>query len=119
VQSDMQVFSEEKKLAIASDIRRQMLSRLANHLVINDKSVKLEAPPPIPDNGAVVLSNSISNYCPLNILCKGASLMLNVVQAIFRSNQSEQKLRQETDVNMQEHYSSRQVILQPMLTGYW
>lgn len=108
----------EKKLAINADIRRQMMSRLASFLVMNDQSVKLGAAAGAPATGATVLADSLNNACPTNVYCKGASIVLNVLQAIFGSSSNEQQVRQKTDVNMVEHYSDSYVVMQPMLSTY-
>lgn len=108
----------EKKLAINSDIRRQMMSRLASFLIMNDQSVKLGAVSGAPATGATVLADSLNKTCPSHVYCKGASIVLNVLQAIFGSSKNEQQVRQKTDVNMVERYSDSYVVMQPMLTTY-
>lgn len=113
-----QVLSFDKKLAISSDLRKQMLSRLAGYLVMNNQGARLSMALDLPNTGAMVLSNSLNQACPINIYCKGASIAFGVMQAIFGSSSTEQSLRQITDVNMTDRYSDLQIVMQPMTTTY-
>lgn len=118
VQDDKIQIPYEKKLAINADIRRQMLSRLASFLVMNDQSAKLGSIAQAPATGATVLADSLNKTCSSHVYCKGASIVLNVLQAIFGSANNEQQIQQKTDVNMMERYSDSSVVMQPMLTTY-
>lgn len=118
VQDDRQLFTEEQKLAVNSDLRRQIMSRLANFLIMNDNSTKVAAPEDAPTNGAMVLSNSLNKYCPVNLTCQGASIVFNVLQAIFGSSSTMQNLKRITNVTMSDTYRSEQVVLQPMLSSF-
>lgn len=118
IQDDRKLFSEEQKLAINADLRRQIMSRLANDLVMNDSGTKLAAPDDPPTTGALVLSNSLSKFCPISVNCQGASIVLSVMQAIFGSSNSVQNLKRITNVTMSDTYHTEQVVLQPMLTSF-
>lgn len=65
-----------------------------------------------------MLADSLIRVCPLNIYCQGASVVLNVLQAIFGSVEVQQSLKQKLDMNLVEHHSSEEMVLQPMLTTY-
>jgi hypothetical protein len=117
-QDDKSQMSYEKRSAIEADLRKQMLSRLASFLIMNDQSNKLTNMLDVPKTGSMVLSNSLVQVCPTNIYCQGSAIVLNVLQAIFGSSEMSQSLFQKTDVNMVENYSSERVVMQPMMVTY-
>lgn len=118
VEDEKRVMSYEKKLAINADLRRQMMSRLASYLVMNDQSAKLSLVFDVPDTGAMVLSDSLNKSCPMNVYCRGASIVFGVLQAIFGSAHTEQSLKQITNVEMTDKYSDLQIVMQPMTTTF-
>jgi hypothetical protein len=117
-QDEKSQMSFEKRFAIEADLRKQMLSRLASFLIMNDQSNKLTNLLDLPKTGSMVLSNSLVQVCPTNIYCQGSALVINILQAIFGSSEMSQSLLQKTDVNMVENYSSERVVMQPMLVTY-
>lgn len=117
IQDDQQKISFEKKKAIESDLRKQMLSRLAGYLVMADPQLKNGLDIPNSETGAMVLSDSLNKFCP-HVYCKGASVVLSVMQAIFGSSSSEQQLKQKINVEMVDRYSELNIVMQPMLTTY-
>lgn len=118
VQDDRNLFTEQQKLTINSDLRRQIMTRLASSLVLNNSAPKLALAGDAPETGAMVLSNSLNKACPANVYCKGASIVFGVLQAIFGSSDTQQSLKQISDVEMTDHYSNEQIVLQPMITTY-
>lgn len=118
IQDDRQVISDERKMAINADLRRQIMTRLASHLVMNNQAAKLSLASDVPDTGAMVLSNSLSKACPQNIYCKGASIVFDVMQAIFGSSSSEQSIKQIINVDMTDGYSNEQIVMQPIVTTF-
>ena len=94
------------------------MTRRASNLVMNDQAAKLSLALGEPDSGAMVLSNSLNKACPLNLYCRGASVVLNVMQAIFGSSSTQQKLTQITNVEMTDSYANEQIVMQPMVTTY-
>lgn len=118
VQDSKQLISEQQKMKIAADLRRQVMSRMARLFVMNHSVTQTLQPGVPPEPGAILLADSISQLCPVNVYCRGASMALHVLQAVFGSSESEQRLLQTVNVNMQDRYSSEQVVMQPMLTAY-
>lgn len=118
IQDDKKVISEEQKLAINADLRRQVMSRLASNLVMSNPAAPMAMPGAAPQSGALVLANSLNGVCPANTLCQGAGLVLNVLQSVFGSTEISQHLRQSLNVNIRETYASENVVMQPMLTTY-
>ena len=118
IQDDKQILSNDYKLAINSDLRRQIMTRMASQLVMNDQTAKLSLTFDVPDSGAMVLSNSLNKSCPANLYCRGASIVLNVLQAIFGSASTQQNVKQLSDVEMSDKYSNTQIVMQPMVTTY-
>lgn len=118
IQDDKQVISNEQKLAINSDLRKQILTRMAGQLVMNNQAAQMAFAFDLPKSGAMVLSNSLEKSCPLNVYCRGASIVFNVLQAIFGSSSTQQNITQIADVDMTDHYSSEQMVLQPMVTTF-
>lgn len=118
IQDDRKVFTEQQKLEINRDLLRQVMSRLASNLVMNDSGTKIAAPGEPPQNGALVLSNSLNKSCPINIYCQGASIVFNVMNSIFGSSSAMQNLKRITNVTMTDTYRSEQVVLQPMLSSF-
>ncbi|MEQ1721681.1 MAG: hypothetical protein ABL930_00805 [Pseudobdellovibrio sp.] len=118
IQDDKMQLSFDKKLEVESDLRRQMMTRLASNLVMNDSGAKMGAALGVPQTGATVLSNSLSKACPANLYCRGASVVLDVLQAIFGASSTQQSLTQISNVNMTEKYSHSYIVMQPMLTTY-
>lgn len=118
IQDDKKIISEEQKQAINADLRRQVMSRLASHLVMSNPASPMAMPGAAPQPGALVLANSLNGVCPANSLCQGASLVLNVLQSVFGSTEISQHLRQTLNVNMRDTYSNENIVMQPMLTTY-
>ena len=118
IQDDKFLMTTEQKLAINSDLRRQVMSRMAAQLVMNNPGALGSLSFELPKTGAVVLANSLDKSCPLNVYCKGASIVLNVLQAVFGSSGTEQTLSQISNVEMTDTYSHSQIVMQPRLTTY-
>lgn len=118
VQDDKKVITEEQKQAVNADLRRQVMSRLAAHLVMSNPTSPLVMPTAPPKSGALVLANSLSGACPGNTVCQGASIVLNVLQSVFGGAEMSQHLRQTLNINLRDTYSSESVVMQPMLTTY-
>lgn len=117
IQDEKYPLSAEDKLAINSDLRRQMLTRLAGYLVMNDPKAKTNLSLPDSTTGALVLSDSLTRVCP-HFYCKGAAIVLNIMQSIFGSAAADLKIKQMTDVDMIERYGDSSVVMQPMLTSF-
>ncbi len=117
IQDEKFVMTTEQKLSINADLRRQVMSRMAAQLVMNNPGAQA-ALGELPKTGAVVLANSLDKTCPLNVYCKGASIVLNVLQAIFGTSGTQQTLSQLTDVEMTDSYSHSQIVMQPRLTTF-
>lgn len=117
-QNDQNKLSLEQRRAIESDLRRQILSRLASNLVMSDPSLRVALTNQPQNTGAVVLAESLMKVCPLNIYCQGASVVLNVLQAVFGGSELKQSVKQKLDVNLVEHHSNEEIVMQPMLTTY-
>lgn len=118
IQDDKLLLSPEQKLAINSDLRRQVMSRMASQLVMNNPQVQAALAFELPKTGSVVLANSLDKNCPLNVYCKGASIVLNVLQAVFGTAGTQQSLSQIADVDLTDRYSHSQIVMQPRLTTF-
>lgn len=118
IQDDKQLLSNEQKLAINSDLRRQIMTRMASQIVMNDRAAQLSLAFELPKTGAMVLSNSLDKSCPLNVYCRGASIVINVLQAIFGSSSTQQNVRQISNVDLTDKYSNSQIVMQPMVTTF-
>jgi hypothetical protein len=116
-QSSQLALTPDQKAAIEADLRRQILSRIANFLVLTNPPHLGTAPEP-GKAGALVLSDSISQNCGVNLLCKGASMGLRLIYDIFSSTSITESYKQKIDVDVTELYSTKQVLMQPMLTTY-
>ncbi len=117
IQDEKLLLSPEQKLAINSDLRRQVMSRMATQLVMNNPQAQA-ALAELPKTGAVILANSLDKSCPLNVYCKGASIVLNVLQAVFGTAGTQQTVSQIADVDMTDRYSHSQIVMQPRLTTF-
>ena len=117
-EDDKQPLSIEKKMAITTDLRRQMLSRLAGYMVMNNDAARMTLAGAVPSTGAMVLSNSLNKTCSFHVYCKGASITLDVMQAIFGSSSTQQNFKQIANVDMTDNYSSSQLVMQPITTTY-
>lgn len=118
VQDERQQLSFDQKMAVNSDLRRQVLSRMAGEVIMNDRSTNPIAIAELPKPGSLVLANSLDKSCPLNVYCKGASIVMNLLQAVFGSSTTQQGLRQITNIDMTDSYTNSQIVLQPMVTTY-
>ena len=118
IQDDKQIISNEQKLTVNSDLRRQVMTRMAGQMVLNNQTAQMNLAFELPKSGALVLSNSLEKTCPLNIYCRGASIIVNVLQAILGSSNTQQSLTQIADIDMIDHYSNEQMVLQPMITTF-
>ncbi len=119
IQDEKQLIPFDEKLKINSDLRRQILSRLAGFVVMGNQAARLALAPELPKTtGAMVISDSLNKVCPQVMLCRGASLGLNVLQVLFGGGNTQQDLIQVQDVSMEDRYSSEQVVMQPMITTY-
>ena len=107
----------DQKRAVESDLRRQMLSRLAQQLVMKS-SKNLSYTFDIPQSGAVVLSNGLASKCGFSYICQGASLGFNVLASIFGSSQASQEYLQTINVTQTERYADHQIVMQSMSTSY-
>jgi len=117
-QSDRLMLSPEQKANIEKDLRRNILSRLASFMVMTT-TPKLGAAAEPDKPGALVLSDSLSQSCGLHITCKGASMALRLIYDVFSSSSMSDSYKQTINVESVEVYSSRQVLLQPMITTYF
>lgn len=117
-QDERKIFTEEQKLEINRDLLRQILSRLASFLAMNDSGTKIAAPEEAPQNGALVLSNSLNKTCPFNVYCQGAAIVTDVLNSIFGSSNTMQNLKRITNATMSDTYRSEQVVMQPMLSSF-
>lgn len=118
IQDEKLLLTPEQKLAINSDLRRQVMSRMASQLVMNNPQAQAALAFELPKTGSVVLANSLDKNCPLNVYCRGASIVLNVLQAVFGSANTQQSLTQIADVEMTDRYSHSQIVMQPRLTTF-
>lgn len=115
---DLPPLTAEQKSAITADLRRQVMSRLAAYLVRNDPGALPAVAGAPGSTGAQVLADSLGKTCPQNLYCQGASVVLNVLQAVFGASSTSQTLRQTLDVRMVDQYTDETVVQQPMLTTY-
>lgn len=115
--SEQALMTSDQKRAIESDLRRQMLSRLAQQLAMKNPR-NLNDTFDIPKSGAVVLANGLADKCSFSYICQGASLGLNVLASIFGSSQASQEYLQTINVTQTERYADHQIVMQSMLTSY-
>lgn len=110
----------QQQLAIESDIRTQLMSRLGAQLKIkNDSPSELSiSDGGSPRAGALVLADSLAQTCPSVGFCRAASLGLNLLHSVFSSSQITQQMKQSLNVEMRESYSQNQIQMQSMLTSY-
>ena len=111
--------SDSQKLDVEADLRRQALARLTNYMLMSKNNIsKLDAPPDLPSNGAVILSNALSKNCGFVLGCKAASIGLDFLSAVFGSSEISESLKQELNVTIKDIYSNRQVLMQTRVTSY-
>lgn len=111
--------SEGQKIAVETDLRRQIMARLANYVLMSKNNIpKVDAPPELPSTGSMILSNSLSKNCGFVLSCKAASIGLDFLGAIFGSSEISESLKQELNVTIKDHYNNRQVIMQTRVTSY-
>lgn len=115
--SHQSLMTVDQKRAIESDLRRQMLSRLAQQLAMKSSS-NLNYTFDIPKSGAIVLANGLADKCGFSYICQGASLGLNVLAGIFGSTEASQEYLQTINVTQTERYADHQIVMQSMLTSY-
>lgn len=115
--SEQALMTSDQKRAIESDLRRQMLTRLAQQLAMKSPG-NLNATFDIPKSGAVVLADGLADKCSFSYICQGASLGLNVLASIFGSSQTSQEYLQTINVTQTERYADHQIVMQSMLTSY-
>lgn len=116
---DANLISDTQKIGIEADLRRQVMARLTNYVLMSKNNVpKVDSPPELPSTGAMILSHSLSKNCGFILACKTASIGLDFLGAIFGSSEISESLKQELNVNMKDSYTSGQVIMQPRVTSY-
>jgi hypothetical protein len=109
--------TQEQKEAIEKDLRRGVLSRMASFMVMNN-SPRLGTAPDPSKPGALVLSDSLSQVCGVNLTCKGASIGLRLIYDIFSSSNITESYKQKINVEITERYANKQIVMQPMVTTY-
>lgn len=118
-QDVVEKISDEFKLKLESDIRNNVLTRLASiALPVVPSAQALIAAPGVPKTGAMVISDSLRKTCPTNVYCVGASIFLDAVQAIFGSGSSSSSYKNIQDAEVKESWSSSQVNYLPWITTY-
>jgi outer membrane murein-binding lipoprotein Lpp len=101
--------TSEKREEIRKELKAQMLDRALKMLahpgaMISDSAQFTDAEKP-PQTGAVVFAKGLRNTCGFNIYCQGASWILDGLQAIFGSSETEQRFQQKWDRNLHEEWS--------------
>ncbi len=110
--------SEDEKRARETDMRNSIFARLVSvglPAAANAGALVLTAPP---KNGAVVISESLMQTCPQNIYCVGASIGMNVLDAIFGNSSSIAEFKNTQDVDLIEVWSSKKMLYRPYVTSY-
>ncbi len=115
--SEQALMTSDQKKSIESDLRRQMLTRLAQQLAMKS-SRNLNDTFEVPLSGAVVLSNGLAAKCSFSYICQGASLGFSVLASIFGSSQASQEYLQTINVTQTERWADHQIVMQSMLTSY-
>jgi hypothetical protein len=110
--------SEEDKDLRENEMRERVFLRLANlglPTVINSNELQL---PSVPASGALVLAQGIEKNCPNNIYCKGASVVIGFLDAMFGSTSATSIYRNLQDVEIEDKWSKSELIWRPWITSY-
>lgn len=117
-QSPQLQLTPDQKAAIEKDLRRGLMARVAAFMVLSNPTPRLPDAPDAQLPGAIVLSDSLSKNCGINLTCKAASMGLRLIFDVFSSTSISQSYRQKINVEATETYTNKQILLQPMLTTY-
>lgn len=116
---DANLVTDSKREGIEADLRRQVMARLSNYVLMSKNNTpKVDSPAELPSTGAMILSNSLSKNCSFVLACKAASVGLDFLSAVFGSSEISEALKQELNVNIKENYSNGQVLMQTRVTSY-
>lgn len=112
--------SEERKLEIESNVRVELLRRMA--AFVNPAGLNqylMQNPPGIPPRGGVVIADSLDKTCStVNVYCAGASLLLRGLDAIFGSSSSSASYLNEQNRELVEEWSRETTRMTPWVTVY-
>jgi hypothetical protein len=111
--------TDTQKADLEHDMRNNILARLATIALPNVSNAGLLiSPPALSKTGAVVLSESLATACPGNIYCIGASMTLNVLQAIFGNSSSSASFSNMQDMQLSDSWSRSKVVYKPWVSSY-
>lgn len=110
---------ETQKEAIESEMRKHIFDRIATLALPQapDRKGIIQAVG-VPQHGSLVLADSLMGTCPGNEYCIGASIALNVLDAIFGSSSSNSSYLQIYDTKSVENFSRSKVVMKPMISVY-
>lgn len=118
-QDESVALTDVQKADMEREMRNNILGRLAAiGLPAMTNAAALLPTPAIPTTGAVVLSGSLMKTCPTNIYCVGASIGLNVLQAIFGSSSTSSSYTNIQDADLKEIWSKTKVTYKPAISTY-
>lgn len=111
---------EEKKLEIESNVRIELLRRMAafaNPAALN--TYLMLNPPAVPARGGVVIADGLDKACSsVNPYCAGASILLRGLDAIFGSSSSSSSYLNEQNRELTEEWTRDSVRMTPWVTVY-
>lgn len=111
--------SEEQKAEIEAEMRKHIFDRIANLALPQapDRGAIVQAAG-VPMHGSVVLADSLTKACPMNAYCVGASIALNVLDAIFGSSSSAANYIQTYNFESTEEFSTNKLVFKPAISSY-
>lgn len=111
---------ESRKIEIEQEMRNSIFGRLAKIGLPTVANPGDLIAPTVPKNGAVVMADELkaNKACQTNYYCAGASIALNVLDAIFGSSSSAASYTNVQNADMTERWSSTSVVMKPYVTSY-
>lgn len=110
---------DDQKALYEKELRSAILERVASLALplTPDRNAILKSAA-APKHGGVVLANSLTTACPGNMYCIGASIALNVLDAIFGSSSTASSYMQTYNIELVDQYSRSKVMYKPAITSY-
>lgn len=111
--------SDEQKADVEAEMRKGIFDRMASLVIPQspDRNGIIQAVG-APKHGSLVIADSLMKTCPGNAYCIGASIAMNVLDAIFGSSSTTASYLQTYNADLTESYSRSKVIYKPAITSY-
>lgn len=112
--------TEAQKTDLEQEMRHNIFGRLAAIGLPAMPNPGALVAPTLPPSGAMVLGNALAKNkaCQKNVYCAGATIAVNVLDAIFGSSLTTASYKNIQDVEMKEEWSRTSVVYKPWVTSY-